>query len=117
MFSLLGYPESSLVKSKQFKCKLPNVYLYLHSVYFVLCIIESEIRRVSRWETEAVEAAAAHNVATPHTLILTTSPPCPQTFFFKKQTKTKKNKQKQQNSQIRTHGIVTAQYLKVFKSF
>ena len=57
-------------------------------MYFVLCIIESEIRRVSRWETEAVEAAAAHNVATPH--ILTTSPPCPQTFFFKKQTKTKK---------------------------
>ena len=74
MFRLLGYPESSLVKSIQFKCKLSNVYLYLHSVYFVLCIIESEIRRVSRWETEAVEAAAAHNVATPH--ILTTSPPC-----------------------------------------
>ena len=115
MFRLLGYPESSLVKSIQFKCKLSNVYLYLHSVYFVLCIIESEIRRVSRWETEAVEAAAAHNVATPHTLILTTSPPCPQTFFFKKTNKQKKNKQKQQNSQIRTHGMVTAQYLKVFK--
>ena len=90
MFRLLGYPESSLVKSIQFKCKLSNVCLYFHSVYFVLCIIESEIRRVSRWETEAVEAAAAHNVATPHTLILTTSPPCPQTFFFKKQTKTEK---------------------------
>ena len=84
MFRLLGYPESSLVESIQFKCKLSNVCLYFHSVYFVLCIIESEIRRVSRWETEAVEAAAAHNVATPHTLILTTSPPCPQTFFLKK---------------------------------
>ena len=45
------------------------MYLYLHSVYFVLCIIESEIRRVSRWETEAVEAAATHNVATPHQTI------------------------------------------------
>ena len=67
MFRLLGYPESSLVKSIQFKCKLSNVCLYFHSVYFVLCIIESEIRRVSRWETEAVEAAAAHNVATLHT--------------------------------------------------
>ena len=83
MISLLNYPESSLVKSTQFKCKLSTMYLYLHSVYFVLCIIESEIRRVSRWETEAVEAAAAHNVATPHTLILTTSPPCPQTFSKK----------------------------------
>ena len=95
MFSLLGYPESSLVKSKQFKCKLPNVYLYLHSVYFVLCIIESEIRRVSRWETEAVEAAAAHNVATPHILSYSLQVPPVHILFSLKQTKTnEKNKNK-----------------------
>ena len=104
MFRLLGYPESSLVKSIQFKCKLSNVYLYLHSVYFVLCIIESEIRRVSRWETEAVEAAAAHNVATPHTHYKS---PCPHTFF-------KKTKQKQQT--FFSNNNTWRGYYSVFKS-
>ena len=65
------------------------MYIFLLSVYFALCIIECEIRRVSRWETEAVEAAAAHNVATPHTLILTTSPPLSTDFLFLKQTQIK----------------------------